>query len=120
MPQPVTALLSTLLVIQDLEEILNLKDKNVISLVPTHGATSESESTWLAGLPAPSLPWFLVFLLFGPLLPRSGGGGAAEAQRLLQGISCGIAEVRALACFLEAVRCGNLRQASHILSTGLL
>ena len=34
MPQPVTALHSTLLVIQDLEEILNLKDKNVISLVP--------------------------------------------------------------------------------------
>ena len=36
-------------------------------------------------------------------------------------VSCGtVAEVRALACFLEAVRCGNLRQASHILSTGLL
>lgn len=29
----VTSLLSTLLVIQDLEEILNLKDKHVISLV---------------------------------------------------------------------------------------
>ena len=34
MPQTGTALLSTLLVIQDLEEVLNLKDKNVISLVP--------------------------------------------------------------------------------------